>query len=61
MSKTRRASNEARGTKRVKSVKAGVGQRFRDYNPMGVDPNSEQFEPTDASPIRRAHRQAGVS
>jgi hypothetical protein len=33
---------------------------FCDYNPMSVNPNNTQFEPTDANPIKRAHKQAGM-
>lgn len=47
--------------RKLKSPGGGQGQTFRDYNPATVDPNTEQFPPTEAEPIRRGHRQAGVS
>ena len=33
--------------------------KFHDYNPMNVDPNKEQFAPTDAQPVRQHARMAG--
>jgi hypothetical protein len=37
------------------------GQNYTDRNLIGVSPLSEQFEPTDASPIKTRRRMAGVS
>jgi hypothetical protein len=48
--------------KELKPAKGkGSGQSFRDYDPRKVDPKSEQFAPTEESPIRRSARAAGVS
>ncbi len=33
--------------------------KFHDYNPIPVDPNKQQFEPTDAQPGRQHARMAG--
>lgn len=35
------------------------GGKFKDYNPMSVDPNKKQFEPTDKTPIRQHAQMAG--
>ena len=37
------------------------GQTFRDRKPEQVQPQSEQFAPTPAEPIRQHQRMAGVS
>lgn len=33
--------------------------KFKDHNLMGVNPLNQQFEPTDAQPIRQHARMAG--
>lgn len=38
---------------------APVPTGFKDYNPMEVDPNKKQFEPTEATPIRQHAQMAG--
>lgn len=35
------------------------GMKFKDRNLMDVDPLKEQFEPTDAQPVRQHARMAG--
>lgn len=46
------------GTKRVETPKA-AGQ-FKDRQLMGVNPLKEQFEPTEAEPVRQHKRMAGA-
>lgn len=41
------------------AAKAGVPTRYKDIDIAGTDPNKEQFEPTDAQPIRQSARMAG--
>lgn len=36
-------------------------RKFFDRNLAGTNPNTEQFEPTDANPVRQHHRMAGES
>jgi small ligand-binding sensory domain FIST len=49
-----------------RGIKSGVAQKtvkgegkFVDRNLMGVNPSKEQFEPTDANPVRQHKRMAG--
>jgi len=46
------------GTKHATTPKAGT--QFKDRQLMGVSPTKEQFEPTDAEPVRQHHRMAGA-
>lgn len=54
MGKTKRPSQ------RVVKPSKGGGQTYAPYDPCKVNPLNQQFEPTDACPIRRSARQAGV-
>jgi len=45
------------GTKRVSDAKTPM--QFKDRPLMGTSPMKEQFEPTDAEPVRQHHRMAG--
>lgn len=47
--------------KELKTPSGGEGQSLRDYDPATINPNTEQFEPTEACPVPRHARQAGVS
>lgn len=47
--------------KKLTAASGGSGQSYRDYNPATVNPTSEQFTPTEGSPIPRRAKQAGVS
>lgn len=46
------------GTHKVKDAKTPM--TYKDRNLMGMNPMKEQFEPTDAEPVRQHHRMAGV-
>lgn len=41
------------------SVKARPADKFQDRNLAATNPTKEQFEPTEASPIRQSKRMAG--
>jgi hypothetical protein len=45
--------------KQAKVVESPVG--FVDRSLIGVSPLKEQFEPTDATPLRQHHRMAGMT
>lgn len=48
-----------KGHREVQKPK-GKGMTYNDYDPRKVSPNTQQFEPTEADPIPRRARQAGV-
>ena len=55
------AAKMPKGKKIWKDTKGGAqGTRFADRQLMGVNPNDEQFEPTEASPINGHKRMAGI-
>ena len=47
------------GHKKWKDGPVQEGQRFADRKLMGVSPNDEQFEPTEASPVPLHYKMAG--
>ena len=46
------------GTRKVAGNRK-VPQRFRDRNLAAINPLREQFEPTDAVPVRQRNKMAG--
>ncbi len=46
-----------------KKPRPGIGNvnggKLHDYNPLRVNPNKQQFEPTEAQPIRQRARMGG--
>ena len=51
-----------RKLKPAKAAADGVGQRFRDYDPVARNPfvDANQTPPTDEIPLRQRHQQSGM-
>jgi hypothetical protein len=58
MKHTQKKSMVPVGTKFAHTPKAPM--QFKDRNLMGVNPMKEQFEPTEAEPVRQRARMAGA-
>jgi hypothetical protein len=54
-------SKKSTGAKLGVAQKKAVSGSFQDRNLMGTSPLKEQFEPTDACPIRQRNKMAGGS
>jgi hypothetical protein len=56
------SKRKPRGEKKAFKISPTTqGQNLTDHNLVGVNPLTQQFEPTEASPIRQHKRMAGVS
>ena len=61
MSKTITHRGKARRSNKKRELKTSTSDyHYCNYNPIGVNPNTTQFEPTESSPISRRAKQAGM-
>lgn len=55
-SQTSKSSPPSRGSS---TLNAKVPQQYKDHNLAAVSPDKEQFEPSEASPVRQHNKMAG--